>query len=97
MEHAFDFKKCNAAALYAPNGAMKSSLAKTFQDIADRKKSSDRMFPNRPTKRSVLDENDTELDPECVLMIRPYDEDFGSNEKTSNLLVNAALRKEHQK
>lgn len=97
LKHAFDFRRCNAVALYAPNGAMKSSLAKTFQDIADKKKSSDRMFPDRPTRRSVLDENDAELDPESVLIIRPYDEDFGSNEKTSTLLVNAALRKEHQK
>lgn len=97
LEQVFDFRKCKAVALYAPNGAMKSSLARTFQDIADKKKSSDRMFPDRPTKRSVLDENGAELDPESVLIIRPYDEDFGSGEKTSTLLVNAALRKEHQK
>lgn len=97
LEQAFEFTRCKAVALYAPNGAMKSSLARTFQDIADKKKSSDRMFPDRPTKRSVLDENGAELDPESVLIIRPYDEDFGSSEKTSTLLVNSALRKEHQK
>lgn len=96
LEHAFDFKRCNAVALYAPNGAMKSSLAKTFLDIADKKKSSDKMFPDRPTKRLVLDENDAELDPDSVLIIRPYDEDFGNSEKISTLLVNPALRKEHQ-
>ena len=97
LEHSFDFNNSNAVALYAPNGAMKSSLAKVFQDIADKEKSSDRMFPDRPTKRTVLDENDAELDPDSVLVIRPYDEDFGSGEKTSTLLVNAALRKEHEK
>lgn len=48
------------------------------------------MFPDRPTKRSVLDENDAELDPESVLIIRPYDEEFGTSERTSTLLVNAA-------
>jgi len=97
LEHAFDFRRCKAAALYAPNGAMKSSLARTFRDIADKKESSDRMFPDRPTKRSVLDENDAELDPESVLIIRPYDEEFGTSERTSTLLVNAALRREHEK
>lgn len=97
LVHDFDFQKCNAVALYAPNGAMKSSLAKTFQDIADKNNTSDRMFPDRPTKRLVLDENDAELDPESVFIIRPYDEDFGNSEKTSTLLVNAALRKEHEK
>lgn len=96
LEQVFDFKKYNAVALYAPNGTMKSSLAKTLQDIADKKKSSDKMFPDRPTKRSVLDENDAELDPESILVIQPYDEDFGSSEKISTLLVNTALRKEHQ-
>ncbi len=96
LEHAFDFRNCKAAALYAPNGAMKSSLARTFRDIADKKVSSDRMFPDRPTKRSVLDENDAELDPESVLIIRPYDEEFGSSERTSTLLVNADLRREHE-
>ena len=97
LKHTFDFNRCNAVALYAPNGAMKSSLAKTFQDIVEKKKSSDRMFPDRPTKRSVLDENDAELDPDSVLIIRPYDEEFGSSEKTSTLLVNADLRREHEK
>lgn len=97
LKHTFDFSRCKAVALYAPNGAMKSSLARTFQDIADGKKSSDRMFPDRLTTRLVLDENSAELDPESILIIRPYDEDFGSGEKTSTLLVNAALRKEHQK
>lgn len=97
LDHSFDFKKCNVIALYAPNGAMKSSLAKTFQDIADGRKSTDKMFPGRPTRRSVLDENDAEIDPDSVLIIRPYDDDFSSNEKTSTLLVNATLRKEHQK
>ena len=37
LEHTFNFTDCQAAALYAPNGAMTSSLAKTFQDIADGK------------------------------------------------------------
>ena len=97
LEHAFDFRTCKAAALYAPNGAMKSSLARTFRDIADKNESSDRMFPDRPTKRSVLDENNAELDPESVLIIRPYDEEFGTSERTSTLLVNAALRREHEK
>ncbi len=41
----FDFSKQKAYAIYAPNGAMKSSLAKTFKDIAEGEASSDRIFP----------------------------------------------------
>ncbi len=32
LEHTFDFRNSKAVAVYAPNGAMKSSLANTFQD-----------------------------------------------------------------
>lgn len=97
LEHTFNFRDCQAAALYAPNGAMKSSLAKTFQDIADGKKSSDRMFPDRTTKRVVVDESGAELDPESIMVVRPYDEEFGPGANTSTLLVNAALRKDYEK
>lgn len=97
LEHEFDFSKCNAVALYAPNGAMKSSLANTFQDIADDKNSCDRMFPDRATKRLVVDETNTELPPDSVLVVRPYEDDFGNTEKTSTLLVNAELRRAYEK
>ena len=36
LKAEFDFAKSKAYAIYAPNGAMKSSLAKTFQDIERR-------------------------------------------------------------
>ena len=96
LEHTFDFTKGRAVAIYAPNGAMKSSLAKTFQDIAEKNETSDRMFPNRVTRRYIVDENGSELNPESILIVRPYDEDIGSTEKTSTLLVNADLRKEYE-
>lgn len=97
LEQEFDFTQCNAVALYAPNGTMKSSLAKTFQDIAEGKTSSDRMFPSRETKRSVVDEAGVQVEPQTVLVVRPYDEDFAAGEKASTLLVNARLRKEYEK
>ncbi|UEM12398.1 hypothetical protein J4G43_049775 [Bradyrhizobium barranii subsp. barranii] len=40
----FDFKKARAFAIYAPNGAMKSSLATTFQDIAAHSRDGDQVF-----------------------------------------------------
>jgi len=97
LKEQFDFGSGSACAIYAPNGAMKSSLAKTFQDIADGKASGDRVFPDRPTARKVIDETGAEIAPECVLVVRPYDEVFGHTERTSTLLVNAALREEYEK
>ncbi|RWM54059.1 MAG: hypothetical protein EOR85_30770 [Mesorhizobium sp.] len=62
-----DFSKKSAIAIYAPNGAMKSSLAKTFQDIADEENSGDRIFKDRINKRVVTDEKGTALPPEKAL------------------------------
>src|SRR3546814_14161068 len=85
LAHTFDFKKCKAVALYAPNGAMKSSLAKTFQDISDTKKSSDRLFTDRVSQRVVVDDTGAEPEPESILVVRPYDTDCDSREKTQTL------------
>jgi len=35
LKTQFDFSQGKAYAIYAPNGAMKTSLAQTFKDIAD--------------------------------------------------------------
>ena len=91
----FDFSDTQAFALYAPNGVMKSSLARTFQDAAEERDSEDRIFPNRNTIRRIIDENDKEVNGNRVLVVFPYDEDLGVNEQTSTLLLNPALKKEY--
>lgn len=92
----FDFSQYSTCAVYAPNGAMKSSFAKTFQDIADDVPSKDRIFPSRPTSRKVIDENGINVSKDEVLVVRPYAEEFGDAKKTSTLLVNQQLRKEYE-
>ena len=96
LEKQFSFNDCRTVAIYAPNGAMKSSLANTFQDISEDKNSADLVFPDRDTKRLVTDEEDVSLKATKVLVVRPYDEDLGSTEKTSTLLVNTKLRKKYE-
>ncbi|MBX9909284.1 MAG: phage infection protein [Beijerinckiaceae bacterium] len=97
LANNFDFKKAKAYAIYAPNGAMKSSLARTFHDVAKGTASSDTIFPARVTKRSIADETGAQLTPETILVVQPYDEVFGHSERTSTLLVNAQLRLEYEK
>jgi hypothetical protein len=94
LDHDLDFSNGSVYAIYAANGAMKSCLAQTFQDLADGKPSRDRIFPTRATARKIVNEKGVELPKESVLLIRPYDEVFGHTEKTSTLLVDAKLRKE---
>ena len=75
---------------------MKSSLAQTFEDIAAGEDSRDRVFPDRATRREVLDESGTLLHSSAVLVLPPYDEVFGDSKKTASLLVDAKLRKEYE-
>ena len=97
LDHTFDFTARRAYAIYAPNGSMKSSFAQTFQDVAQDRPSSDRIFPNRPTTRTITDETDTDLPPTSVLVLPPYDEFFSHSEKTSTLLLNNTLRREFER
>lgn len=96
LQANFDFSKANACAVYAPNGSMKSSLAQTFQDVADGIASKDRIFSARECRREIKDEVGADLPKDGVLVVRPYDEVLGQSAKTSTLLVNPTLRKEYE-
>lgn len=96
LQHTFDFTERKAYAVYAANGAMKSSFAQVFRDIAENVPSRDRIFTARVAKRTVTDEAGNQLAVDSVMVIRPYAEEFAHSEKTSTLLVNASLRKEYE-
>ena len=92
----FDFSESNVFALYAPNGVMKTSLAHALKDVAEDRESIDRIFPQRTTKRIILDSTGANVEKESILVVSPYDEEIGVTEKTSVLLVNSKLRKEYE-
>ena len=96
LDVVLDFECATTVAIYAPNGAMKSSLANTFQDIADGKQSQDRIFPNRDTSRVVQDESNVDLAATDILVLRPYEELSNVGGSTATLLVNATLRQEYE-
>ena len=48
-----NFSRCNKALIYAPNGVMKSSLSKVFDDISKGSATSDRIFQNVISSYSV--------------------------------------------
>lgn len=96
LDATFDFKKGNAVAVYAPNGTMKTSFARTFKDLASGQETSDHMFPARETERIVTNENGDACDPSDVVVVLSYDETLGPTESTSTLLVNPELRKEYE-
>lgn len=96
MQKELDFSQTNVFSIYAPNGAMKTSLAKTFEDIANNTESKDRIYPDRVCKRKINDENGDDLHKETIRVIHPYDEYFSHKDKSSTLLVDSKLRKEYE-
>ncbi|MDO8990035.1 MAG: hypothetical protein Q7U91_10425 [Sideroxyarcus sp.] len=94
LVYEFDFSQANAYSVYAPNGFMKTSLSKTFLDLSRDKKPSDLIHPERETKWAIKDETGSDLKPEQIFVIEPYNESFDS-EKTSLLLVNQTIKKQY--
>lgn len=64
--------------------------------MAAGKASQDRVFPKRPTSRTITGEKNVELHRGSVVVLRPYDEVIGDAETTSTLLVDNALRMEYE-
>jgi len=96
LDVSFDFEQGNAVAVYAPNGTMKTSFARTFKDLAGGQETSDHMFSARETERTITDERGNDLDRSDVVVVLSYDEALGPTESTSTLLVNSELRKEYE-
>lgn len=96
LEFDFNLGEQRQYAIYAPNGVMKSSLAKCFQDVADGQNSGDRIYPARQTVREIVDENGKQLDSANVFVVEPYNETYRSN-RMSTLLANQALRQRYDK
>ncbi|MDD4125229.1 MAG: hypothetical protein PHW77_05860 [Eubacteriales bacterium] len=47
------FNPCNKAIIYAPNGVMKTSFAKVFEDISKGTTTTDRIFTNAVSRYSI--------------------------------------------
>lgn len=96
LDSEISFKDAKAATIYAPNGLMKSSFARTFGDLSRDVDSSDHLFPDRPSSRNITDQDGVPVDPSQVVVIVSYDEEMGPTEETSTLLVDKVLRDEYE-
>lgn len=96
LNYEFDFTVKPTYAIYAPNGIMKTSLAKTFLDLSNDQASHDSIFKERKTIRNISDETNTEISKAQVFVILPYAQDYKSN-KISTLLVNKELKEKYEK
>jgi hypothetical protein len=77
---------------------MKSSFAKTFEDIVNKKSPCDRMDENAvPIFDVIPDDTGTQITPEEICVIQPFNEkEFDSEENILILLANEELRKKYK-
>jgi len=94
LEKEFNFTTSKTFAIYAPNGVMKTSFAKTFKDLEDGLNSKDLIFPERETLGAITKGDGSIIEKKEVFVIEPYNEDFNS-ERISTLLVNKELKKRY--
>jgi hypothetical protein len=81
-------------AIYAPNGVMKTSFAKTMIDLSEGNVPKDLHFPDRqPAYEITL--NGEEIKKEQIFVAKSYDDKFSSNQ-VSTLLANAELRLKYE-
>lgn len=92
MNTSIDFSNNNVAIIYAPNGTMKSSLAKTFEAIRDNKSVEERVFGFR-SSCCIVDEYNANITPESFIVINPFDENAYENQ--GMLMANDELRKKY--
>jgi len=90
MDHEFDFSEGKHVAIYASNGTMKSSLAKTFQDASQGIDSKEVVF-NRTSIR-VIEQDGKAVPQDGILVIRPPKEYEDMRTASSGILANEKLR-----
>ncbi|MGV8946897.1 MAG: hypothetical protein ACOH1N_10750 [Lutibacter sp.] len=95
LEHTFDFTTKNVFSLYAANGVMKTSFAKTMKDYSTNKSTTDQIFTDRITVREIKDELDNVVESSQIFVIEPYIEKYKS-ERVSTLLVNQTLKDRYE-
>ncbi len=97
LNYSFDFSKSNSYLIYAPNGTMKSSFAKTFSDISKNDKKitpCDRIYESRKTSYDVKIDGSA-IVPEIILVIDAEDSTFDASAKISNFIASKELKKRY--
>ncbi len=97
LDHSFDFTVSNSYLIYSPNGTMKSSLARTFRDIAKNEKKtspSDRIYDYRETEYDILVDGQP-INPESILVIDAEDESYDTSSRITSFIASKELKQQY--
>ena len=92
MDAQIDFSNNNVAIIYAPNGTMKSSLAKTFIALRDDIPVEEQIFGYK-SECCITDENGVDVSEKEIIVINPFEEN--GFEDQGLLMANDTLRKKY--
>ena len=90
LEHEFDFEQKKSCLIYAPNGMMKSSFAKTFDLLAKKQRPRDQVYPERETIANVLCDGENVVS-ECIF-VADAETDINTSDKVTTLLASKKLK-----
>ena len=92
LDHTFKFEKSRANLVYAPNGVMKTSFAKTFRKISQGEEPKEEIYNRVSSYKIAIDS--VNLENEEILVVEPFDPSYES-QNISALLVNAEKKKKY--
>lgn len=106
MGTGIDFSLSNKALIYAPNGVMKTSFTKVFEDLSKGEASKDRIFSDLTTSYSIHYYNNgyefTSANPQdipycnSIYVIKSFSDNFEFTKETASiLLADEATRNEY--
>src|SRR5690606_35857148 len=96
FKHDFEFtnRQTNTFLIYAPNGTMKTSFAKTFDLIAKNEPKNmprDKVYEKRQAKHEILVDGEQIL-PESILVINAENDTIDSSSKLSSFIASKDLK-----
>ena len=94
LNETLTFQDVNANLIYAPNGVMKTSLAKTFLRISEGKVPEELVYEKLPS--FDIKSDGVNISAENILVIEPFRPNFESK-NLSTLLVNQEMKKVYDK
>lgn len=96
FQYTFDFQheNTNTFLIYAPNGTMKTSFARTLHSYAlndSKNKPKDKIYSDRESKYSILFDGST-ADPNLILVVDTEDKTYDSSSKITSFLASRDLK-----
>ncbi|CAM4071299.1 hypothetical protein [Flavobacterium weaverense] len=96
LQHEFDFSSSNSYLIYAPNGTMKTSFAKTLDLIAknDKKNQPKDRVHTKKSKFEILADGE-EINHNTILVVNAEDNSFDATQKITSFIARKELKEEY--